>query len=143
MEPGCWLLHYHGMYGPPPFGHPTPLKLLINAVRSLLPLDAAATVRQSRNTNPVESVHQGASSRRPLRISSAARRGNLPDEAADLHGVPQRADHGDAGPRVLHRVRVLASTWEPPLEWLGFLSLWAGLDVAQYRAKRATQHPPP
>jgi hypothetical protein len=45
-----------------------------SSMRSLLPLDAAATVRQSRNTNPVESVHQGASSRRPLRISSAARR---------------------------------------------------------------------
>jgi hypothetical protein len=42
-----------------------------------------------------------------------------------------------------NRVRVSASTWEPPLEWLGFLSLWTGLDVAQYRAKHATQHPPP
>jgi hypothetical protein len=64
-------------------------------------------------------------------------------KAPTFTGSPQRADHGDAGPRVLHWVRVLASTWEPPLEWLGFLSLWAGLDVAQYRAKRATQHPPP
>jgi hypothetical protein len=40
-------------------------------------------------------------------------------------------------------LRVLASTWGPPLEWLGFLSGWAGLDVAQHLAKRATQHPPP
>jgi hypothetical protein len=40
-------------------------------------------------------------------------------------------------------LRVSASTWEPPLEWLGFLGLWAGLDVAQYLVKRATQHPPP
>jgi len=37
-------------------------------------------------------------------------------------------------------LRVSASTWEPPLEWLGFLGLWAGLDVAQYLAKSATQH---
>jgi hypothetical protein len=35
-------------------------------------------------------------------------------------------------------VKVLATGWNPHVEWLGFLSLWAGLDVAQYFAKRKT-----
>lgn len=40
-------------------------------------------------------------------------------------------------------VRVLATGWNPPWEWLGFLCVWAGLDVAQFSAKRATQKDPP
>lgn len=40
--------------------------------------------------------------------------------------------------------RLLASTdWNPSMEWLGFLIIWAGLDVAQFGVKRATQQPPP
>lgn len=35
-------------------------------------------------------------------------------------------------------VRVIALGWSPPLEWLGFLTAWAGLDVLQYSAKRLT-----
>jgi hypothetical protein len=36
-------------------------------------------------------------------------------------------------------IRYLASTaWVPSLEWLGFLCIWAGLDVAQYAGKRLT-----
>jgi hypothetical protein len=29
----------------------------------------------------------------------------------------------------------------PPIEWLGFLIVSAGLDVAQFYGKRVTQHP--
>lgn len=35
-------------------------------------------------------------------------------------------------------VRVVALGWEPPLEWLSALTLWLGLDVAQFVAKRST-----
>jgi hypothetical protein len=35
-------------------------------------------------------------------------------------------------------VRVVALGWEPSYEWLGFLVLWAGLDVAQFGVKRTT-----
>lgn len=37
--------------------------------------------------------------------------------------------------------KVIAVDWSPPFEWLGFLSLWAGLDVAQFWAKRVTHQP--
>lgn len=33
-------------------------------------------------------------------------------------------------------VRVVALGWTPPVEWLGFLVAWGGLDVAQYVGKR-------
>ena len=35
-------------------------------------------------------------------------------------------------------VRVIGLGWEPPSEWLLFLTGWAGLDVLQFGAKRAT-----
>ena len=35
-------------------------------------------------------------------------------------------------------VRVVFTNWEPPLEWLGFLTAWAGLDVLQFVQKRKT-----
>jgi hypothetical protein len=31
---------------------------------------------------------------------------------------------------------VLEKRWEPSVEWLGFLCLWAGLDVLQFAGKR-------
>lgn len=34
--------------------------------------------------------------------------------------------------------RVIGSDWTPPLEWLGFLTVWGGLDLAQFANKRAT-----
>ncbi|GIW89947.1 MAG: hypothetical protein KatS3mg109_1978 [Pirellulaceae bacterium] len=34
--------------------------------------------------------------------------------------------------------RVVATGWEPPLSWLGFLLAMMGLDVAQFTAKRLT-----
>lgn len=36
-------------------------------------------------------------------------------------------------------VRVVVFSWTPPVEWLGFLTLWAGLDVAQFGTKRSTE----
>jgi len=39
-------------------------------------------------------------------------------------------------------VRVVGSGWAPSWEWLAFLCVWAGLDVAQYTAKRITNYPP-
>ena len=38
-------------------------------------------------------------------------------------------------------VRVIGLGWNPPLEWLGALSLWLGLDVAQFYSKRITHQP--
>jgi hypothetical protein len=35
-------------------------------------------------------------------------------------------------------VRVIGWGWQAPTEWLLFLGAWAGLDVAQFAAKRAT-----
>ena len=35
-------------------------------------------------------------------------------------------------------IKVLAIGWEPPVVWLGFLVAWAGIDAAQFVAKRAT-----
>lgn len=35
-------------------------------------------------------------------------------------------------------VKVIGWEWEPPIEWLGFLTLWAGLDVGQFWIKRKT-----
>lgn len=35
-------------------------------------------------------------------------------------------------------IRVVGFGWDPPLDWLGFLIVWAGLDVTQFSAKRAT-----
>lgn len=35
-------------------------------------------------------------------------------------------------------VRVVGLGWEPPYTWLGFLVIWAGLDVAQFNSKRTT-----
>ena len=35
-------------------------------------------------------------------------------------------------------LRGTGSPWEPSYEWLGFLVLWAGLDVAQFIGKRQT-----
>jgi hypothetical protein len=32
--------------------------------------------------------------------------------------------------------------WAPSWEWLGFLSVWAGIDAAQFYSKRATHIPP-
>ena len=32
--------------------------------------------------------------------------------------------------------------WEPSWEWLGFLCVWAGLDVVQYTSKRLTEFKP-
>lgn len=41
-------------------------------------------------------------------------------------------------------IRVVASAkWDPPNDWLVFLSVWAGLDVLQFSAKRITQKPEP
>lgn len=34
--------------------------------------------------------------------------------------------------------RVIALGWEPNYEWLGFLVLWAGLDITQFGVKRTT-----
>jgi hypothetical protein len=34
--------------------------------------------------------------------------------------------------------RVILVGWAPPTEWLVFLTGWAGLDVLQFGAKRAT-----
>ena len=34
--------------------------------------------------------------------------------------------------------RVIASMWAPPDSWLWFLTAWAGIDVVQFFAKRAT-----
>ncbi|GIW90780.1 MAG: hypothetical protein KatS3mg109_1350 [Pirellulaceae bacterium] len=34
--------------------------------------------------------------------------------------------------------RVVATGWEPPIAWLGFLLAMMGLDVAQFTAKRLT-----
>lgn len=39
--------------------------------------------------------------------------------------------------------KVMVTTWEPTWEWLAFLCVWAGLDVAQFTAKRITHTPPP
>ena len=39
--------------------------------------------------------------------------------------------------------RVVGLGWNPPTEWLGFLVIWAGLDVGQFIGKRATNSPPP
>ena len=38
-------------------------------------------------------------------------------------------------------VKVLWTWTAPPLEWLGFLALSAGLDVAQFGVKRSTFQP--
>jgi hypothetical protein len=38
-------------------------------------------------------------------------------------------------------VRYWVGGWEPSLEWLSFLTLYAGLDVAQFTAKRVTHKP--
>ena len=35
-------------------------------------------------------------------------------------------------------IKVLVTGWEPSLVWLGFLIAWAGIDAAQFVAKRAT-----
>jgi hypothetical protein len=35
-------------------------------------------------------------------------------------------------------VRVVGLGWEPPTEWLVFLTGWAGLDVLQFANKRTT-----
>ena len=35
-------------------------------------------------------------------------------------------------------IKVLATGWEPTLEWLGFLVVWAGIDAAQFATKRIT-----
>ncbi len=35
-------------------------------------------------------------------------------------------------------VKVLATGWEPTVAWLGFLVAWAGIDAAQFTAKRMT-----
>lgn len=35
-------------------------------------------------------------------------------------------------------VRVVFLGWEPSYQWLGFLVIWAGLDVAQFSSKRNT-----
>lgn len=35
-------------------------------------------------------------------------------------------------------IRVVATGWTPPAEWLVFLCAWAGLDVAQFHSKRVT-----
>lgn len=40
-------------------------------------------------------------------------------------------------------VRGAGTAWEPGYEWLGFLVLYAGLDVAQFHSKRVTQKPEP
>lgn len=37
-------------------------------------------------------------------------------------------------------VRVVGFSWEPPIEWLGFLTVWAGLDVAQFGKNRTTDY---
>jgi hypothetical protein len=36
--------------------------------------------------------------------------------------------------------RYFAGGWEPSLDWLGFLVVWAGLDVAQFASKLVTDH---
>jgi hypothetical protein len=36
----------------------------------------------------------------------------------------------------------VSTTWEPSWEWLSFLVLWAGLDVAQFATKRTTYRSP-
>lgn len=35
-------------------------------------------------------------------------------------------------------VKVIGWNWEPPTEWLIFLTVWAGLDVSQFLVKRVT-----
>jgi len=35
-------------------------------------------------------------------------------------------------------IKVLATDWAPPVEWLAFLTVWAGLDVMQFVQKRKT-----
>ena len=40
-------------------------------------------------------------------------------------------------------VKVLVTWTAPPIEWLGALFAMAGLDTAQFSAKRWTQHKPP
>jgi len=37
--------------------------------------------------------------------------------------------------------KVIATGWTPSLEWLGFLLAMAGVDTAQFWAKRATYKP--
>jgi hypothetical protein len=37
-------------------------------------------------------------------------------------------------------IRVVIIGWNPPSEWLLFLTGWAGLDVLQFGAKRATSN---
>lgn len=39
-------------------------------------------------------------------------------------------------------IKVLVTGWEPSLVWLGFLLAWAGIDAAQFVAKRATHITP-
>jgi hypothetical protein len=34
--------------------------------------------------------------------------------------------------------RVIATGWDPPTSWLGFLLILAGIDAAQFTAKRLT-----
>ncbi len=34
--------------------------------------------------------------------------------------------------------RVIALGWDPPETWLVFLTVWSGIDVAQYLGKRMT-----
>jgi len=38
-------------------------------------------------------------------------------------------------------VKVLSTGWEPAIPWLAFLVAWAGVDAAQFTAKRMTHIP--